>query len=55
MFKSAAVLTVFRVSEMTPNGRRDILRWLQRQMRFIKRDSKQLAKRYTARYLYREE
>ena len=52
-FKSAAILTIHRASEMSPCGRRDIVKWLRRQIWFLERDYKQLSARYTARFLYK--
>ena len=51
--RTAAIVTVFRAEEMTPRGRRDIARWLQKQAALLLAHSDQLAGRYTARYLYR--
>lgn len=50
--KSAAICTVFDAASMTPRGRKDIARWLRRQASFVEKHADQLAKRYTARYLY---
>lgn len=51
--KSAAILTVFDAAKMSAKGRRDIVKWLQCQIKTLKNDSKQLAPRWTVRYLYR--
>ena len=54
--KSAAILTVHKISEMTPKGRKAIIRWLKRQVENIEKHHKDpgFASRYTARYLYTE-
>ena len=53
--KAAAVLTLHRISDMTPKGRRDIIRWLQKQIGHIRKYHKNpgFAARFTSRYLYR--
>lgn len=51
--KSAAILTIHRAPDMSPEGRRDIASWLRRQAGFLERSAKQMASRYTARYIYR--
>ena len=52
--KTAAVLTIFRASEMSARVRRDIARWLVKQAYLVERDIDSLSKtRYTARYLQR--
>jgi hypothetical protein len=53
--KSAAVLTVHRISDMTPKGRRSVIAWLKQQVSNIEKYHKDpgFASRYTARYLYR--
>ncbi len=50
--KSAAILTVFNAPNMTPKGRRQIVAWLKRQTSFLEKYPDQLARRWTARYLY---
>lgn len=50
--KTAAVLTVYDAAKMSAKGRRDIIRWLERQTETIKNEHQSLAKRWTARYLY---
>jgi predicted dithiol-disulfide oxidoreductase (DUF899 family) len=52
--KSAAILTVYDISKMTPKGRADIIAWLRLQVSYIKKYHKKpgFAKRYTARYYY---
>jgi hypothetical protein len=50
--QSAAVLTIFDASEMTPKGKCDIARWLRRQARFLTMHGYEMSKRFTARYMY---
>lgn len=50
--KSAAVLTVVKPDEMTPEGRKEIAAWLRRQAAALIKDGDRYAKRFTARYLY---
>ena len=54
--KSAAILTVHDISDMTPKGRRSIIKWLRRQADDIEKYHKVpgFSKRYTARYLYND-
>lgn len=51
--KSAAVLTIHRAADMTPEGRASVVAWLRRQARLLARSAPKLSRRYTARYLYR--
>ena len=56
--KTAAILTVYDISEMTPTGRKAICDWLRQQIKNINKyhhvnGKKGFAKRYTARYLYK--
>jgi len=51
--KSAAIVTIKDAPTMSPRVRRAIAAWLRRQATFLERHSKELASRYTARYLYR--
>ena len=57
--KSAAILTIYRISDMSPNGRREIIKWLLTQIATIEKyhhvngGKAGFPKRYTARYLYR--
>jgi hypothetical protein len=50
--KSAAVLTIFDPANFSPKGKRAIVKWLRYQATFLSRNSRKLAKRFTARYLY---
>lgn len=51
--QSAAVVTVFRASQMTRGGRKRIAEWLRKQATVVQNHGDQLASRYTARYLYK--
>lgn len=56
--KSAAVLTVYDISKMTPTGRKAICDWLRQQISNINKyhhvkGKPGFAARYTARYLYK--
>lgn len=50
--KSAAIVTIYDAPSMTKRGRNKIAEWLERQAGFLRANSKQLSKRFTARYLY---
>ena len=51
--KSAAILTIYRAPAMTPQGRRRIAKWLNRQASMLVKDGKHYSEsRFTARYLY---
>lgn len=49
--KSIATLTVHDAAKMTTKGRREIVKWLKRQIETIEDDSDKLASRWTARYI----
>lgn len=56
--KSAAILTIFDISKMTPKGREAIINWLKQQVNNIKKyhhvnGKEGFAHCYTARYLYK--
>lgn len=53
--KSAAILTIKEAAEMTPEGKKDIARWLRRQAKFLEQSGAEYASRFTARYLYLED
>ena len=53
MDKSAAIVTVFKASDMTPKGRKNVVKWLKQQADFIDKYPKELSPRFTARYLYK--
>jgi hypothetical protein len=50
--KAAAVLTIRNAADMTPEGRADIVRWLDRQKRFFLKHYKELSPTFRARYVY---
>ena len=52
--KSAAILTVFDIGQMTDRGRKAVLTWLKNQIRNIEKYHTKpgFASRYTARYIY---
>jgi hypothetical protein len=52
--KCAAVLTIRDGANMSRDGKRRIAAWLQRQMNFFKRHSKELSPSFRARYLYQD-
>lgn len=53
-YKSAAIITVHDAPAMTAKGRRQIAAWMRKQADFLELDGKALAKRFTARYQYKE-
>lgn len=50
--KSAAIVTVIQPGRMTPQGRKDIARWIRRQASLLERHADKLGRRFVARYLY---
>ena len=50
--KCAAIVTIHRAADMTPDGRRRIVGWLRNQARFLQNDYAHIGPRYTARWLY---
>lgn len=50
--QAAAVVTIRRASEMTPEGRKEVAAWLRRQARLLLDHADDLSDRHTARYLY---
>ena len=52
--KLAATLTIHRMADMTPAGRRRLAQWLRDQVGWIEAYGKELAPRFTARYHYKE-
>jgi phage-related minor tail protein len=52
--KTAAVLTIKEIDQMTPSGRRTLAKWLKKQADFLVRHSKELAPTWRARYLYND-
>lgn len=53
--QSAAIVTIKDAPNMTKRGRRKIALWLRRQAMFLEQHSDKLSRRFTARYLYKEE
>lgn len=51
--KAAAIVTIFHASDMTSKGKREVAAWLRRQAKLLEQHAKELAGRYTARYLYK--
>lgn len=51
--KSAAILTIHNASDMSPKGRKQIVAWLQNQIKNIEEYHAQMSKRFTARFLYK--
>jgi hypothetical protein len=50
---AAAVITIHRVPDMTPGGRRQIAAWMRKQADYLIKDGKDYTKgRFTARYLH---
>lgn len=52
--KTAATIIVHRVSEMTPDGKKAILKWLRKQVSWIDKHGDNLAVTFTARFRYSE-
>ena len=55
MTKAAAVLTIRNAAKMSPQGRIDIAKWLDKQKKFFLDYPQELSPRFTARYLYDED
>lgn len=53
--RSAVILTVKEAADMTPEGKKEIARWLRRQAKNLEQYGTEYASRFTARYLYRED
>jgi len=53
--KAAASLVIHEADEFTERGRKDVANWLRRQASALLREGANYSKRYTARYLYRDE
>ncbi len=51
--KAIATLTIHRVAEMTPEGRKAIAEWLRNHAKMIVKEGKNYSKRFTGRYLAR--
>lgn len=52
--KTAAVVTIFKASEMSKLGKHRIACWLRRTAETLEREGHNLAARFTARYHYVE-
>jgi len=50
--KVAASLTVYRIADMTPKGRKAICSWLRKLAADIQKEPESFAKMFRARYLY---
>lgn len=50
--KWAAKLVILKGNKMTPEGRKEVAKWLKRQAKFLKEDGDLMEGRYTAHYLY---
>lgn len=51
--KSAAIVTIHRASEMTPEGRREVAAWLRAHAQDLVKYGDQYSRRFTGRYTYR--
>jgi hypothetical protein len=52
--KTAATIIVHRVSEMSPEGKKAVLKWMRKQIAWIDKHGDDLAVTFTARYRYSE-
>jgi len=50
--KVAASVTVYRVADMTPKGRKEVCAWLRRLCAAIQRHPESFDKTFRARYMY---
>lgn len=50
---SAAILTIYKASEMTTKGKKQIADWLRKQAKALIKDGHLYAKKTVIRYLYR--
>ncbi len=50
--KAVAILTIRNAADMTPEGRKAIAAWLDRQKRFFLKHPKELSGIFQARYLH---
>lgn len=53
--RRAATLTIHAAGEMTSNGRKEIARWLRCHADKLERDGANYAKRFTGRYIRRQD
>jgi hypothetical protein len=51
--KAAAIVTIHKAANMTPEGKREIAAWLKKQAGFLLKNADKMSLRYTARYLYK--
>lgn len=49
---SAAIVTIYRAGEMTPQGRHNVAAWLRRHAHWLVKSGRLYSKRFTGRYLY---
>ena len=50
--KTAAIVTINDASKMTPEGRKEVAKWLRRQGRWLEEYGDQMSHRCIARYVY---
>lgn len=50
--KSAAIVTIFDASKMTPAGRKRIAKWLRSRADLLENHADLMASRFTSRWLY---
>jgi hypothetical protein len=53
-YKTAATIVVRRFADMTPEGRKAIVKWMRKQASWIDKYGDKLAVQFTARYYYEE-
>jgi hypothetical protein len=51
--KAAVILTIKDIPDMTPKGRREILKWLKQQVQFFEKDYDKLGKTFVSRFFYK--
>jgi hypothetical protein len=52
--KTAASLTIYDGADMSSDGKRRIVAWLNRQIRFFRRKNKEMSPTFRARYQYQD-
>ena len=50
--KNVAILTIHDAGKMTPEGRKDVAKWIRGQAKWLEDYGDQMAARCTARYIY---
>lgn len=50
--KAAAIITIFDPANLSPKGKRAIVKWIREQATFIEKYNKEMGPRFRARYLY---